>query len=85
MYRVRYKIKAAKMLRRLSNPARRRIQLIVLSLENNPYPSGVKKMKGFSETYRIRVGDYRIIYEIADAIKIITIIKIGPRGDIYKN
>ncbi len=51
-------------------------------LGNDPRPAGCKKLKG-KEAYRIRVGDYRIIYEIFDKILLIDIISLGHRKDIY--
>jgi mRNA interferase RelE/StbE len=54
-------------------------------LANNPRPIGVKKLKDSSEDlYRIRVGDYRVIYTINDGIRIVNILRIGHRKDIYK-
>jgi len=56
----------------------------ISSLSHVPRPSGCKKLKGFSSSYRIRVGDYRIIYEIEDQVLRILVIAIGHRKDIYK-
>lgn len=54
-------------------------------LANNPRPIGSKKLKGASENlWRIRIGDYRVVYLIEDSIKIIEIRKIGHRKDIYR-
>jgi mRNA interferase RelE/StbE len=54
------------------------------SLANNPRPIGCKKLKGEKEYLsRIRVGDYRVIYQIEDVVKIVEIRKIGNRKDIY--
>ena len=60
---------------------------IIKAIENltiNPRPQGFKKLKSLAELYRIRVGDYRIIYSIDDNVLIITIVKIGHRKEIYK-
>jgi len=58
---------------------------VINGLAENPRPSGVKKLKGISEDlYRIRSGDYRVIYSISDQIRIVDIRKIGHRKDIYK-
>jgi mRNA interferase RelE/StbE len=54
----------------------------ILSLSENPRPQGYKKLKG-RDAYRIRKGDYRIIYEIADEIVTVEIIAVGHRKDIY--
>lgn len=54
-------------------------------LKENPRPNGVKKLKSTDENlYRIRVGDYRILYTIEDTIQIVDITKVGHRRYIYK-
>ncbi|MDQ6756349.1 MAG: type II toxin-antitoxin system RelE/ParE family toxin [Bacteroidota bacterium] len=55
----------------------------ILILRNNPLPSGYKKLKGFKNLYRIRVGNYRIIYSVQHDILIIEILKIAHRKDVY--
>ncbi|WP_306296985.1 type II toxin-antitoxin system RelE/ParE family toxin [Nostoc sp. C052] len=50
-----------------------------------PRPNGVKKLQADDNSYRIRVGDYRVVYEIGDDVLIVTVIKIGHRSDIYKD
>jgi mRNA interferase RelE/StbE len=55
----------------------------IYSLEIAPRPSGCKKLKGGEGLYRIRVGDYRVIYEIEDAKLVVVVVKIGNRKDIY--
>ena len=54
----------------------------IYKLADNPYPFGHKKLKG-RDGYRIRSGDYRIIYEILNEELIVTVIAIGHRKDIY--
>jgi mRNA interferase RelE/StbE len=55
----------------------------ILLLKNNPFPSGHKKLKGFKNLYRIRSGNYRIIYSVEHDILIIEILKIAHRKDAY--
>lgn len=55
----------------------------IAGLALNPRPNGYKKLKG-EEAYRIRVGDYRVIYEIEDDKIIVTVVSVGHRKDIYK-
>ncbi len=52
-------------------------------LAGNPRPKGSKKLKGMNSTWRIRIGDYRIIYIIDDVVLIVDIRKVGHRKDIY--
>jgi mRNA interferase RelE/StbE len=63
----------------------KKIEKAIDALAENPRPVGVKKLKGDSEDlYRIRSGDYRVVYAIDDGIRIVDIRKIGNRKDIYK-
>ena len=59
-----------------------KLESAMIDLETNPRPSGYKKLKG-REAYRIRVGNYRIIYEIEDKILKVTVIDAGDRKEIY--
>ena len=56
----------------------------ISSLAAAPRPTGCKKLKGYKNSYRIRVGDYRIIYEVEDKILRILVIAVGHRKDIYE-
>ncbi|MEY5040669.1 MAG: hypothetical protein RLZZ414_197 [Bacteroidota bacterium] len=55
----------------------------ITQLENNPRPTGCKKLKG-RDAYRIKIGNYRVIYEIFDNELLIEVIALGHRKDIYK-
>ena len=59
------------------------LKAAIAGLAENPRPSGCLKLKG-EEAYRIRVGNYRIIYEINDNKIIVTVITVGHRKDVYK-
>jgi mRNA interferase RelE/StbE len=59
------------------------IKTAIASLADNPRPYGYKKLKG-EDAYRIRIGDYRVIYEINDDKIIITVVSVGHRKGIYK-
>ncbi len=85
MYQITLKDSANKELQRLSKAVVTKITIAINGLSQNPRPNGVKKLKDSDEDlYRIRVGDYRIIYVIDDGIKIVNIRRIGHRKDIYK-
>jgi mRNA interferase RelE/StbE len=56
----------------------------IIELETNPRPPGIEKMKGSQDQYRLRVGDYRIIYQIKDQSLTILVVKIGHRREIYR-
>ena len=75
--------KAQKVLDNLSDYIADPIIRIIATLEENPRPTGYKKLKG-REAFRIRSGDYRIIYEIIDNKLIINVVTIGHRKDVYR-
>lgn len=84
-YRIEVKKSAAKELKKIPGPDQKRISMAIDNLaENLPEPD-TTKMKGNHPFHKIRVGNYRIIYEIQDDILLILIIKIGHRKDIYRN
>ncbi|GGC39001.1 hypothetical protein GCM10011386_33910 [Parapedobacter defluvii] len=75
--------KAEKQLDKLPDQIASSILQSISSLADNPRPFGYKKLKG-RDAYRIRSGDYRIIYEIVDSQLIIDVIAIGHRKNIYE-
>lgn len=75
--------KAEKFLEKLSEPEYSQIKSTMLALTEDPRPFGYKKLKGI-EAYRVRSGNYRIIYEIVDEHLIVEIINIGHRKNIYE-
>ncbi len=83
-YTVELKKSAAKMLRKLPKSAQKRIITRLSEIENSLPPIEETKLQGNNPFHRIRVGDYRIIYEIQDDILVVLVIKIGHRKDIYK-
>ncbi|MBI3761513.1 MAG: type II toxin-antitoxin system RelE/ParE family toxin [Chloroflexi bacterium] len=70
--------------RKLPANVRTRINQALLELEANPRPSGTSKLSGAKERWRIRVGDYRIIFTIDDDAKRVTVIRIAHRRDVYR-
>ena len=85
MYKILIKPSALKEISRLPNPIIKRIGKAIDDLAKEPRPDGVKKLKGQDENvYRIRVGDYRVVYVIDDEIKIINVNRVGHRKDIYR-
>jgi len=73
---------AEKELDRLPTTVHARLSKRILALEDNPRPRGIKKLSG-REEYRLRVGDYRILYIIDDKRHIITILAVGHRREVY--
>lgn len=83
-YRIEIKKSAEKEIGSLPNNIKERVKKAILSLAKNPMPVGHKKLKGRTNDYRVRVGDYRIVYQIKAEIILIYIIKVGHRKDIYE-
>ena len=81
-YKITIKRSAAKELEKITLPDRKRIVQKIRDLATEPRPLGCKKLSG-QEKYRIRQGDYRILYEIRDDELIVAVVKIGHRRDVY--
>lgn len=82
-YDLLIKRSAAKELEALPTSYRRRIAAKIRSLANDPRPPGVEKLSG-AEWYRLRQGDYRVLFEIDDGKRTVTIVRIGHRRDVYR-
>lgn len=75
---------AARRLRGLPRSAQGRLLPAIADLANDPRPPGVKKLSGEGELYRLRVGDYRVVYGIDDAAQTVTVVKVGDRREVYR-
>lgn len=85
MYKIIIGKSAVKQLQNIPHTERSKISSKIDLLANEPRPTGVKKLKGISEDlYRVRVGNYRIVYAIEDKIRLVDIRQIGNRKDIYR-
>ena len=85
-FKVEITTSAAKEFKKLPKSIKERVKEMVGFLELNPRSEflNIKKMKGPTDLYRVRIGDYRIVYEIIDNKFIILIIKLGHRKEVYK-
>ena len=83
-YIVKFTSHAARSFRKLSREVQTRLSPSIESLKENPRPPGSEKLKGANDAYRIRVGDYRILYEVKDKELIVYIIEAGHRREVYK-
>ena len=84
VYKVQIKKKAIKYLCTLRKKDAERIFSAIENLALDPRPSGHKKLSGEENAYRIRIGSYRVIYEIEDEALMVYVVKAGARGDVYK-
>ena len=84
-YKVEISKGASKQLKKLSSSLQERIRMKIDALATEPRPNEVKKLKNREYGYRIRVGDYRILYDIFDDILLVTVVEIGHRSKVYKD
>ncbi len=83
MWKLKISQSVLKDLRDLPKDDRGRAALAILELAANPHPHGVEKLKGYDHTYRVRTGDYRIVYDIVG--EEVTIIVVRHRKDVYRD
>ena len=83
-YSIEFKPAALRQLRRISKENQKQIGQKIESLKQNPLPDGVKKLTGSNNLFRVRIGDYRIIYTIESEKFIVLIIAVGHRREIYR-
>ena len=82
-YRVIFSRSARKQMERFSGETETRLLAKLSELEANPRPSGCKKLKN-RDAWRVRVGDYRVIYEIHDKILQVIVVTVGHRREVYR-
>ena len=83
-YSLEIKQSAQKELDALDDALFTRIDRKILALADNPRPAGCRKLKGYKDHWRVRVGDWRVLYIIDDAAKLITITRIAHRREVYE-
>jgi mRNA interferase RelE/StbE len=84
MFRVELRRSAQKELADLDKPFRLRALAILVGLETEPRPVGCLKMSGLEDTYRIRMGTFRIVYTIQDQLLLVQVVRIANRRDVYR-
>ena len=82
-YSLEIKQSAQKELDALGDVLFGKIDKRILALVSNPRPTGCKKLKGYKDQWRIRIGDYRVIYIIDDTTKIVTVTHVAHRREVY--
>lgn len=76
---------ASRQIRKLDRNTQKRILARIEKLEEEPRPHDASKLQSPEELYRIRVGDYRIVYQIEDDRLVVLIVKVGNRREVYRN
>ncbi|MFN9839821.1 MAG: type II toxin-antitoxin system RelE family toxin [Pseudanabaena sp.] len=84
-YEVQILPKAARQIKALSVEVRQDITLTIQSLANEPRPIEVKKLSGEKDIYRVRVGNYRVLYRIVDKVLVVVVVSVGHRREVYRD
>ncbi len=84
-YEIQILPKAIRQLKSLSIEVRQKVSRTIQSLANEPRPIGVKKLSGEQNIYRMRVGNYRILYQIIDKILVVVVVSVGHRREVYRD
>jgi mRNA interferase RelE/StbE len=82
-YSLQIKPSAQKELDKLADAVFDRIDRKILALAENPRPTGCKKLRGYKDQWRIRVGDWRVVYIIDDAAKVVIVTRVAHRREVY--
>jgi mRNA interferase RelE/StbE len=83
-YRVEIARRAVKSLAALPRTEQQRVRAAIDLLADNPRPPGCTKLTGEEHTYRVRVGEYRILYDVLDDRLIVQVVRLGHRRDVYR-
>ena len=83
-YAIRYRPPARKALSKLDKPIARRLLGDIEKLAKDPHPPGCIQLQGGAGELRIRVGDYRIVYDVYDTELVILVLRVGHRREIYR-
>ena len=83
-YKLFWKRSAEKELRALPRDVIAKVILAADALSENPFPSGARKLVGTDNIYRVRTGDYRLVYRVEGEQLIVEVIRVGHRKDVYR-
>jgi len=83
-YRVELTTAAARQVRKLPRPARDRVIEAISGLREEPRPAAAKKLVGEQTAWRLRVGDYRVIYDVFDGVLLVTVVRAAHRREVYE-
>jgi mRNA interferase RelE/StbE len=84
LYRVEFKPPAERAFRGLPRAVQKRIRQHIDALGENPRPPGARKLAGSEDLWRIRVGDYRVVYTIRDDILLLLVVRVAHRREVYR-
>ena len=84
-YRIEFAPAAVRQFGSLPVKIQRRVSTKIEVLASDPRPVGCRKLKGVDNIYRVRVGDYRLLYQVRDSILLVLVVSVKKRGDAYKS
>ncbi|SFS11578.1 mRNA interferase RelE/StbE [Agrococcus baldri] len=84
-YRIQFTTAAARQIKKLPRPGRDRVLRAIDGLAVEPRPQGSKKLTGEVTAWRIRVGDFRVLYDVFDVTLVVTVVRAGHRRDVYEH
>lgn len=83
-YRVQIARRAIKSIQALSRKEQQRVRAAIDLLSQTPRPPGCVAMAGEEHAYRVRVGNYRIVYEVHEGVLLVQVVRVGHRRDVYR-
>ena len=83
-YTLQFKPAAFRQLEKLPRDVQKRVVARVEGLQGDPFPAGCKKIVGLPDAWRIRVGDYRVVYQVHRGILLVLVVTIGHRRKVYR-
>jgi len=83
-YTIQFKPLALRQLEKLPRDAQRRLSAKIETLRDEPFPPGCKKMAAVTDAWRIRAGDYRVVYQVHREIVLVLVLSVGHRKDVYR-
>lgn len=81
---IQFKPLALRQFEKLARDVQKRIAPKIESLRDDPFPPGCKKMAGIPDAWRIRAGDYRVVYQVHRAVLMVLVLTVGHRKDVYR-
>ena len=83
-FRIRISRSAERQLKQFTDEGRRRVAGAIRALANEPFPRGCRKLTGYEDVFRIRVGPYRVLYSVNGDQLIVIVLKVGHRRNVYR-
>jgi mRNA interferase RelE/StbE len=83
-YSIQFKPLALRQLEKLPREVQKRLAYKIEALGNDPFPPGCKKMARVPDAWRIRTGDYRVVYQVHPGVLLVLVLPVGHRKDVYR-